>query len=117
VNSRGRTWVLLLSGPTVWFVMFASSYALTTQGCSVEQRAWVLGLNGAALLVCVIAAVLVARQTSAAKRRAESAQTSEALNAESSHFLLTSSLALQTFCALLVIAQMIPLFMHVSCDG
>jgi hypothetical protein len=97
-----QTWALVLSGPSLWFCVFCSSYALTTEGCTAQHRTWLLAMNGAVFVLCAVLGLF------ALWRRRRSQGTAG--------FLALSSIGLQAFCALLALGQLLPLLMRVSCD-
>jgi len=102
-STTWRSWVLVLSGPSLWFGAFVASYVITTQGCTPMQRQWLVALNGGALGLCLVLGGLALWQ----QRGSVPGHI---------RFLLRSSIGLQAFCALLAFGQLLPVLMQVSCD-
>jgi hypothetical protein len=99
-----RLWLLALSGPGIWFGCFVGSYAFAADSCSPLGRGLLMLALALGVLGCGIGALIGARWTRQL-RLAESNQ----------HFLALAGTGLHAFCALLLLAQLLPVLMRVRC--
>ena len=101
---RARAWMLALSGPALWLVLLGLTHARASQACDLLARLRVGALVALGVSVCGVAAVLGQRRLRQHAQRDPEAR-----------YLLLASGTLHLVCALVLVAQLIPIAFGVTC--